>query len=76
MSTITQFLNGRGFHSFEGYSGEIAKQVDGVVLIVYGGRTRIKAFESTVDVLNSVQTKILGVVINKIPNFDSIIPTS
>jgi len=46
----------------------IAKVVDGVVIIVYGGRTRIKAFESTVDVLNSVQSNILGVVINKIPN--------
>jgi non-specific protein-tyrosine kinase len=46
----------------------IAKVVDGVVIIVYGGRTRIKAFESTIDALKLIQTKILGVVINKIPN--------
>lgn len=46
----------------------IAKVADGVLIIVYGGRTRIKAFESTIDALKLIQTKILGVVINKIPN--------
>lgn len=46
----------------------ICKIVDGVVVIVYGGKTRIKSFEATMDVLLSVKSKIYGVVINKIPN--------
>lgn len=46
----------------------IAKVVDGVLVIVYGGRTKIRAFESTIDALQLTKAKILGVVINKIPN--------
>jgi non-specific protein-tyrosine kinase len=46
----------------------ICKIVDGVVVIVYGGKTRIKSFDATIDVLLSVKSKIYGIVINKIPN--------
>jgi succinoglycan biosynthesis transport protein ExoP len=46
----------------------ICKIVDGVVVIVYGGKTRVKALEATLDVLKSVNSNIYGIVINKIPN--------
>jgi non-specific protein-tyrosine kinase len=46
----------------------ICKIVDGVVVIVYGGKTKVKALEATLDVLKSVNSNIYGIVINKIPN--------
>lgn len=46
----------------------ICKIVDGVVVITYGGKTKVKALEATLDVLKSVNSNIYGIVINKIPN--------
>jgi non-specific protein-tyrosine kinase len=46
----------------------ICKAVDGSVVIVHGGKTRIKAFLATVDAINESVPNIYGVIINKIPN--------
>ena len=32
--SITTFLNNRGFHSFEGYSQEVTKQVEDLVYLI------------------------------------------
>jgi succinoglycan biosynthesis transport protein ExoP len=46
----------------------VCKVVDGCVLIVHGGKTRIKAFVATIDAIKGVVPQIYGVIINKIPN--------
>jgi len=46
----------------------ICKNVDGAVIIVHGGKTKRKSYIATVDAIKSVNPKIYGVVINKIPN--------
>jgi succinoglycan biosynthesis transport protein ExoP len=46
----------------------ICQCVDGAIVVVHGGKTKTAAFEATLSALNSVDAKILGVVINKIPN--------
>jgi hypothetical protein len=46
----------------------ICRYVDGVVVITYGGKTKINALQATIEVLQSVKCNIYGIVINKIPN--------
>ncbi len=46
----------------------ICQSVDGAMIVVHGGKTRNAAFEATLSALKSVDTRILGAVINKIPN--------
>ena len=46
----------------------ICKRVDGVVVITYGGKTKIRTLETTLDALKSTKCNIYGIIINKIPN--------
>jgi hypothetical protein len=39
--SITQFLNTQGFHSFEGYSQEVPKQVEDLIRLSSGSNINI-----------------------------------
>lgn len=45
----------------------LAAKVDGILLVVQPGKTRADAVKSALDQFNRVGTKVLGVVLNRIP---------
>ena len=49
-------------------SAVICRKVDSALLVVHAGRTRTKAFLSTKQIIEETGTKVIGVVLNKIPN--------
>ena len=49
-------------------SAVICRKVDSALIIVHAGRTRNKAFLNTKQIIEEVGIKIIGVVLNKIPN--------
>ena len=49
----------------------LSAKVDGVILVVYPGHTQVNAAQATVEQMKHTGARILGVVLNRIPQNDS-----